>query len=400
MDALAFVLTTALICVELILLVPLGYLVVLSIAAPGADRQRSLPHADAPPCLSFAILIPAKDEATGIAHAVRSALAVDYPPDRFTVFVVADNCVDETAAQAREAGATVYERFDERQHAKGYALRWLLERLHADGRLFDAYVVVDADSRLSTNFLTEMAGAIAAGAQVAQARYRVLNGDATWMAGLRAVAFALFNHLRPLGRMRLGWSAGLKGNGMCFRREVFERFGWGSYSLAEDVEYHLLLVDGGIHVRYVPAAVVEAEMPTSLRQARSQQDRWERGRLDIARGRLGPLLRGFLRDGDLARIDAALEVMLPPLSLMLGAVLLALLAAIALRSTSGGVLGILLLLLLSIHIVTGAALARLTPRAYLSLLRAPLYVVWKCWVYLVALVERTSKPWVRTERGR
>jgi len=394
------IVTVLLICGELILLVPLIYLALLSLAAPGMERRhRKAAGAPDGERLSFAILIPAHNEAAVIASAVTSVLAMDYPHDRFSVFVVADNCADVTAALAREAGAMVYERHDEQAKAKGYALRWLLERLNAEGRIFDAYVVVDADSRLSSRFLREMAAALASGALVAQAQYRVLNGDASWIAGLRAVAFALFNHLRPLGRMRLGWSAGLKGNGMCFRREIFERFGWGSYSLAEDVEYHLELVAAGIHVWYVPEAVVEAEMPVTLGQARSQQARWERGRLDIARGRMRPLLRGFLRDRDLARIDAAMEIMLPPLSILLGAIVVALTLALVLRALPAVALGVALLLLFSLHVFVGAALAHLTPRAYLSLVRAPLYILWKCWVYLAAFIERTSKPWVRTERS-
>src|SRR5262249_30061342 len=164
------------------------------------------------------------DEEGGIARTINSCRVLDYPPDRFATIVVADNCGDATAAVARSAGAEVYERHTEGERAKGYALRWLLEQLEAAGRRFDAYLIVDADSQLSPNVLREMAAALGRGALVAQAQYRVLNASDAWTAGLRAVAIALFNHVRPLGRMCFGWSAGLKGNGMCFSRAVFERF--------------------------------------------------------------------------------------------------------------------------------------------------------------------------------
>ncbi|HLZ23842.1 MAG TPA: glycosyltransferase family 2 protein [Ktedonobacterales bacterium] len=393
------VLHALLIVAELTLLVPLLYLALLSVAALFASHPGRQPDDFSGSLPRFAVLIPAHDEAPVIAGAVASVQALDYPADRRDILVVADNCTDETAAIARAAGATVYAHTDAEKRAKGYALAWLLEQLEVAGRRYDAYVVIDADTRVSANFLTRMAAALAAGAQVAQAQYRVLNSDDAWTAGIRAVAFALFNHLRPLGRSRFGWSAGLKGNGMCFSRAVIERFGWGSYSLTEDVEYHVRLIEAGISVVYVPDAVIAAEMPVNLAQARSQQTRWERGRLDLTRDYVVPLVRGFLRSGNAARLDAAMEILLPPLSLLIGAVCVCLAVGGLLRWWPGLALGVVLAALLALHGIIGAALAKLSVRAYLSLLRAPFFIAWKCWVYLAALFGRGGNPWVRTQRA-
>ena len=38
--------------------------------------------------------------------------------------MIADNCTDNTAKVAKEAGAIVYKRFDETKRQKGYALNW------------------------------------------------------------------------------------------------------------------------------------------------------------------------------------------------------------------------------------------------------------------------------------
>src|SRR5690348_10596036 len=87
--------------VELALLVPLLYLALLSVAALFATRRtrhigrvnrmaRAAAWAGAPAePLRFAILIPAHDEAPVIAGAVASAIALEYPPDRRDIFVVA-----------------------------------------------------------------------------------------------------------------------------------------------------------------------------------------------------------------------------------------------------------------------------------------------------------------------
>src|SRR5207302_10119104 len=99
-----------------------------------------------------------------------------------------------------------------------------------------------------------------------------------------------------LGRAALGLSCGLKGNGMCFSAELLERFSWRWHTLAEDVEFHLALVLDGLRVEFAPETSVLADMPVTLAQARSQNHRWERGRLQLLREQ-GPrlLVEGFRR---------------------------------------------------------------------------------------------------------
>jgi cellulose synthase/poly-beta-1,6-N-acetylglucosamine synthase-like glycosyltransferase len=389
-----------LLALEAVLALPLLYLAVLSVAALAGARRRApgLPTAEAP---RIALLVPAHDEAAVITALLASVAALDYPAARRDVYVIADNCTDETARLAHEPGVPgvrVCERHDQARQGKGYALRWQLQVLEQAGERYDGYLIVDADSQLSRNFLHAMAAGLARGADAQQGRYRVQNDAASWVAGLRAIAFALFNHVRPLGRETLGLSVGLKGNGMCLSRRVIERQGWASYSLAEDAEHHLALVAAGVRVRYVPQATVTSAMPTDLRQASSQQQRWERGRLVLARAYAMPLLRGAWRKRDLAQLDAIAEVCLPPLSVLAGALVLVLALALALRWGPGLVIAAGLVGLLALHGLAGVALARLTPRAYLSLAYAPVYILWKIGVYLRAAVQRGAAVWVRTPR--
>ena len=60
----------------------------------------------------FAIVVPAHNEADVISATVRNLLLQKYPKDKFRVFVIADNCTDDTAEKARRAGAEVYERHE------------------------------------------------------------------------------------------------------------------------------------------------------------------------------------------------------------------------------------------------------------------------------------------------
>lgn len=370
------------------------YLDILSLAAalwcrrpqPGLPRHR------------FAILVPAHDEETLLPRLLESVRALDYPTDLYDVHVVADNCADATAACAATGGAFVYERTDDRLRGKGYALRWLLSRVRDAGRVYDAYVVVDADSVVAPSFLRVMDAHLMRGDQVIQGYYGVLNGQESWPAALRYAGLALFNGLRPRGRDALGLSSGLRGNGMCFAAPVLTRFGWEAFTLAEDAELHLQLVGAGIKVTYAPDAIVLAEMPTSLRLARSQNLRWERGRLHMLRS-FGPrLLAHGMRTRNPVLLDAVAEHLIPPLSVLTGAGAVSFALTCLLRARAARRLALAVLCGQVCYVAIGLRLARATPRAYLALLWAPLYVIWKMRIYVHSAFGRRDGDWVRTPR--
>lgn len=386
---------TLLLSVEIALLAPMLYLMTLSVAALAQRQQKATDHSLG---TRFALLVPAHNEEAVLGDFFASLRELSYPDALVEIHLVADNCTDTTADIAREAGAFVYERHNERDRGKGHALRWLLTQLDAAGREYDAYVIIDADSQVSPNFLNEMNAQLQAGQQIIQSQYRVQNSQEAWTAGLRSVAFALFNHLRPLGRTALGWSSGLKGTGMCFSAEVVRRFGWKSFSLTEDVEYHVELVKAGLRVAYAPTAIVWSAMPTSLKQAQSQQMRWERGRLELVRRHVPHLLWQTLRTGNTALFDAAMEIVTPPLSVLVGLILLCAVSAFLLPSYLGMLLALALLAELTTYVLIGLWLAHLPLAAYRSLLFAPAYIVWKLWLYLAALVSPGERRWIRTSR--
>jgi cellulose synthase/poly-beta-1,6-N-acetylglucosamine synthase-like glycosyltransferase len=384
--------------VEALLLVPLGYVAILSLAAI-VVALRPARRITEPPTTRFVILVPAHNEAAVIAKLLASLRTLDYPAQLFTPLIIADNCTDATAAIVRAAGVRVLERTSETERAKGYALRYALEQLAAAGESYDAYVIVDADTVFAPAFLREMDAALRKSALVAQGQYHVLNAGEGWAAGLRAVAFALINHVRPLGRSLFGLSAGLKGNGMVFSRAVIERFGWAAYGLTEDAEYHVTLIKAGIRVAYVPRAVVAAEMPASIRQSGSQQERWERGRIELARAHGLGMLGSFLRTGDLARLDVAVESLTPPLSLLAAEVIFALVGSVLLQWELGLWVALGLLTALALHVAVGIILGRLPLRVVTSLLAAPFYIVWKSVLFVGALVARGAGGWIRTPRN-
>lgn len=371
----------------------------------GAALSRRNPRPAPVQTRRLCVLIPAHDEELLLGTVLDRLRGLEYPPESYQVVVIADNCTDRTAEVARAHGVEALERTDPVRRGKGYALDWALNLLLRNPRRFDAFVLLDADSILSPNFLAVMNAALEQGHPVIQARYDVLNVQESWRTRLMACALALAHYVKPLGRNYFGLSDGLKGNGMCFSREVLERVPWSGESITEDIEYTLRLVQEGIRIEFATEAVVWAQMPTSGKQAATQRQRWEGGRYALFRRALGLLAQGVCRRR-LMLVDRAVELLVPPfvelftLSIAFvaaaGAWLWLAPESVAARWLLWGWVGALALQML--YLALGMMVARVPLSVASALLFAPCYIVWKFCVYGAMLMRRGAGGWVRTER--
>ncbi len=373
-----------------------GYLLLLTGAALFARRTTPL---RAQPTTRFVIMIPAHNEERLLPDLLTNLNQLDYPRDLYSIHVVADNCTDRTAAVATAHGAIAYERFDQTLRGKGYALEWLLQQIWARNEPHDAVVILDADSVVSPNFLRVMDARLARGERVIQAYYAVRQPEGAWSAGIRAVALIVLHYLRPLGRMVLGGSTGLKGNGMVFAADILRRYRWTA-SLTEDIEYHMTLILAGERAMFAPDAVVWAEMPDSLRAAQSQNERWERGRLEMVRRYVPQLLREGLCRHSFVLIDAAIEQLIPPFSVVTGMSVLVALIAIVLREPAALALAGFIIGGQVVYVLSGLLLVRAPWSIYRSLLFTPFFLGWKLWLYIRLLLGVKPRDWIRTARNR
>jgi cellulose synthase/poly-beta-1,6-N-acetylglucosamine synthase-like glycosyltransferase len=346
----------------------------------------------------FRFVVPAHNESVGIAATVKSLLAIDYPRAAFDVLVVADNCVDDTAEQAREAGATVLERQDAELKGKGYALLHAFERLPPD---VDAVAVIDADTLVSPNILQAFSARRDLGAHAVQADYAVRNPDAGWRTRLIAIAFGSFHIVRSRARERAQLSCGLRGNGMCFSAEILTLVPHNAFSIVEDVEYGIRLGEAGHRVYYADEAHVYGEMVSTAGAASSQRRRWEEGRKQLIREHAGRLLRAGLK-GNRVLFDLACDLLIPPLSRLAVLSVVGLCLALAVSfAFHGAALSVLAfgfcLMSIVVYVLRGWAVSGTGARGLLDLGLAPVYVVWKAGLRL-GRASNASSTWVRTKR--
>lgn len=373
-----------------------GYLQLLTAAACFAPRKTA--PRNGPPTSRFVIMVPAHNEEQLLPQLLESLNALDYPRELFSVHVVADNCSDGTAAQAIAHGAIAHERFNTELRGKGYALEWLLQQIWERDVPHDAVLILDADSVVSPNFLSVMDARLARGERVIQAYYAVLEPRENPSAGIRAVALVVLHYLRPQGRMVLGGSTGLKGNGMVFTADILRKHRWTA-SLTEDIEYHMELILAGERAMFAPDAVVWAEMPATLKAAQTQNERWERGRMEMIKRFVPGLLRKAGQRRSFLLFDAALEQLIPPFSVLVGLSGLVFGLSVAVRSALAIKLSLFAIVGQVVYIFAGLALARAPRRLYKALLFAPAFLAWKLWLYARLLIGIKPEAWIRTARN-
>jgi 1,2-diacylglycerol 3-beta-glucosyltransferase len=348
--------------------------------------------------LKFAILVPAHNEAAGIAATVQNLRGLNWPSEQFRVTVIADNCTDATADAARSAGAAILIREDRELRGKGYALTYGFEHVQRVGWA-DAVVVVDADSKAKPNLLEAFATAIERGASAVQAHYGVINTDASWRTRLMAIAYGAIHALRSRARERLGLSCGIRGNGWCVTVGLLQRVPYRAVSLTEDVEFGVELGLKGERIWYRDDARVDGEMVTSEHAARSQRQRWEGGRFKLISSFVPKLAGNFLSRPNRVCLDLALDLLVLPLSyivlVLAGCALAAALAAHFLGIEWALWAALIDLVCLVAYVLRGWQLSGVGLKGLFDLARAPGFILWKL---LLLVSGKRARSWVRTDR--
>ena len=228
----------------------------------------------------FAVVISARNESAVIGQLIHSIKVQNYPSELIDVFVIADNCTDNTADVAREAGATVFPRFNSEQVGKGYALDYgfnVILSQYSD-RGYEAYFVFDADNVLDVNYFREMNKTFDNGA-VASTSYRnSKNYDSNWISAGYAVWFLREAKFLNQARLTLNTSCAISGTGFFISAKVIERNGgWKWHLLTEDIEFSANSILEGERISYTPTAILYDEQPITFRDSWNQRFRWAKG---------------------------------------------------------------------------------------------------------------------------
>ncbi len=345
-----------------------------------------------------AVLMPAHDEAGGIAVSIASVQRELAPNDR--LLVVADNCSDETAAIARDAGAEVVERRDLERRGKGFALDFGVRHLAALPP--GIVVVVDADCTVGPSAINRLVRRCAASGRPVQALYLMHSpAGAPLKTRIAEFAWVVKNEVRALGRHHLGLPCQLTGTGMAFPWALIRTAPLASGHIVEDLQLGLDLAAAGAPPEFCPAALVSSVFPLEASATASQRTRWEHGHLGMIAAKAPSLMWQALRHRQGALAAMVLDLCIPPLASLVLA-LCGMLLAGALLVVAGRGTATLLITGVSMSMLLGAvAMAWFVFARHIVTLRemaiAPAYAVGKISLYM-GMLRRRQTEWVRTRR--
>jgi cellulose synthase/poly-beta-1,6-N-acetylglucosamine synthase-like glycosyltransferase len=258
------------------------------------------------PQKSFAVLVAAHNEEQVVGALIENLKALDYPKELYDIFVICDNCTDNTADITRSHGVYAMERHNPNLRGKGYAIEWMLKELWKRERQYDAVVMFDADNLASPDYLLHMNNDLCSGSRVIQAYLDSKNPNDSWVTGSYAISYYFANRFWQMPRTNLGLANYLGGTGMCFESKLLKQIGWGATSLVEDLEFSMRCIKMGIRPTYNYEAFVYDEKPLTFRASAKQRLRWMQGHFDVAKRYFFPLLWQGIKEGSWTKIDAAI----------------------------------------------------------------------------------------------
>lgn len=264
----------------------------------------------------FMAIIPAHNEESVVKNLIESLKKQDYPKELLDIYVIADNCTDNTAQIAREAGAIVYERFDSLKKTKGFAMQWFLNKIMEENDVYDAFCVFDADNIVMPDFITNMNKKLCQGEEVVQGYRDIKNPTDTWITAGYAIFYWTMNRFYHLARYNLGLSPLINGTGFMVKMDVVRQDGWNTKTLTEDIEFSLKNIAKGRRLGWALDAKVYDEQPLHFKQSWSQRSRWTVGHLQCVKYYTKDLCNGVIKNKTLMNFDGLLYILGIPMMLI------------------------------------------------------------------------------------
>lgn len=226
----------------------------------------------------YAVVIAARNENNVINYLIESIKKQKYPSELVDIFVVADNCTDNTADVARDAGAIVFERFNKQHVGKGYALDFALKIIKSKYNKYEGYFVFDADNLLDENYIVEMN-------KVFDNKYKIItsyrnskNYDTNWISAGYSLWFLREARFLNNSRMILKTGCAISGTGFLVHDDIIEKNnGWKHHLLTEDIEFSIDNAIQGEIIGYCDKAKIYDEQPYDFEQSWNQRLRWAKG---------------------------------------------------------------------------------------------------------------------------
>ncbi|MDY6093508.1 MAG: glycosyltransferase family 2 protein [Candidatus Enteromonas sp.] len=267
----------------------------------------------------IALIICARNESSVIFSTVQNIFEhQDYPKDLYDVYVVADNCDDDTAALAKKAGAIVLEHFDENpaHHKVAYPLAYGLAHI-LETKKYDFVIRIDADNLLKDDYFRRMNDAFASGVEIARPFEASRNPTQNTWATVSATYYMRDSFIACNFREFFHLDSMLTGAGMMVATKTLEEIGgWDAFSASEDAEFTCKRLCEKRRVHYVADAVVYEDMPSTLKDTHARNARMGNGLTRVFWKDGWKMLGHFFVSGRWSNVDLFVQLLVVPVAVL------------------------------------------------------------------------------------
>lgn len=252
----------------------------------------------------FAVIIAARNEENVIGKLIDSLKKQSYPSEYFDIYVIVNNCTDNTAIEAKKAGAKVIS-CTEKVSTKGEVLKYTFD-LFKDNNKIDAYAIFDADNIVHHDFLAKMNDMINSGYSVAQGFRDTKNISDNWLTSSYAILYYFQSLFLNESRYNMGRSSFLNGTGFVIKKEVIDKHGFNPKTVTEDVEFIAMCAINNEKIGFATDAITYDEQTNSFDVSWKQRKRWSFGTMECLREYFPILLKKGIKERNFECFDVGL----------------------------------------------------------------------------------------------
>ncbi|WP_052663867.1 glycosyltransferase family 2 protein [Mycoplasmoides alvi] len=247
-------------------------------------RAISLRKIDFLPNKKIAVLIAARNEENVIKDIVNSLLNQTYNKNFFHIYLVADNCTDNTAKIVQKIAKkfpnriTVLERFNDKYRGANFAIQYAIKYIRKFINIYDAYCYFDSDNIVDKHWLKEVVLQLNKGYDVVTSYRNSINFKDNWISASYAIQFIKESNYINASRNRFNMTSWINGTGFCFSEKVLQMSNdWDFNTLSHDIEFTQFLSINNIKCGYANDAIIYDEQPIKFKDSYAQRLRWSKG---------------------------------------------------------------------------------------------------------------------------
>lgn len=251
----------------------------------------------------FAVITAARNEANVVGYLVKSLVNQNYNNDLYDVYVLPNNCTDNTSSVAEENGAKVLE-VTVPVKSKGEVLKFAFDNLRSED--YDAYIIFDADNVVHPDFLAHINNIYQSGYKAAQGRKDAKNIYDNWISCGYALFYSIQNIFYNKSRTNVKMSATINGTGFMIAKDFIDTHGFNPLTVTEDIELSIMCILNGERVVYCDDAITYDEQPTGFMESIHQRKRWSVGIIQCCKHYNKELFKRSLKHKDKSAMDKLL----------------------------------------------------------------------------------------------